>query len=57
LKLDGYRCFQAPANVEGMSRLGRAMEELRARAGAFSSTAAEAMFGSGALVGVARGVT
>jgi SAM-dependent methyltransferase len=54
LELDGYRCYQAPANLEGMSRIGRAMEELRARAGALSSTAAEAMFGSAAFVGVAR---
>ncbi len=57
LKLDGYRCFQAPANVGGMSRIGRVMEELRARAGALSSTAAEAMFGSSAFIGVARAPT
>jgi SAM-dependent methyltransferase len=55
MKLDAYRCFQAPVKLSGMNRLGRLAETLRARAGALSPTAAEVLFGTAAFVGLAKG--
>jgi hypothetical protein len=54
IQLDVYRCFQAPPLLEGMNRLGRAMEMVRSWTGTISPVAAEALFGTGALVGLAR---
>jgi SAM-dependent methyltransferase len=54
IQMDVHRCFQAPPHLEGMNRVGRAMENLRVRTGTFSPVLAEALFGSGALIGLGR---
>ena len=54
IHIEAYRCFQAPPQLEGMNKLGRAVETMRIRTGALSSTAAEALFGTGVVVCLAR---
>jgi SAM-dependent methyltransferase len=54
LRLDQWRCHQAPIKVSGLNGMGRLFEHMREGAGRISPDLAEALFGTAALVGLAR---